>query len=361
MCLAAGIRESTFSDWRTKPAVPSDPARLLKAAVSLGGNREEWQARWRQAREAHERVLASRRGQQKPGSEDDPGAALPPGSSPGGRQGSREGTPAGQGTPADGISTGTGPRIRKTRPRRRGILAVIAVVVIGTAAAVFVLENRGAGQAAEPVPLAAKAVEQWDISDPVERVIPPGSGSGLKELLASGTTTAAQSTGIAVHTLKAHLVVQAMGTTVTITGITLVARRLSSISDGTLIYAGSQGAGKAIQLYFSADSADDPGKDSDGRGYFSDSYVTLAPGEATEFNLEVTADRYYSQFWFEITTFASGRVMTIPVKDDQLFRIAPANGRYNAVYTLPANSPDPRWVRESPQAFCRQNPGICAG
>jgi hypothetical protein len=161
LCLAAGIRESTFSDWRTKPAVPSDPARLVKAAVSLGGSREEWQARWRRARDAHERVLASRRGQRKTGSAEDPAPALPSLSSASGDNDSADGTPVAQGASVGGISitstaavapmTTTARAARIPRPRIRVfrvpwlVPAVIAalLLVVGVVIAVRALQDPG--------------------------------------------------------------------------------------------------------------------------------------------------------------------------------------------------------------------------
>jgi hypothetical protein len=210
-------------------------------------------------------------------------------------------------------------------------------------------------------PLAAQAFEEWSVSDTVDRVIPPGENSELKSVLAAEPAQA-QSAGIAVGTLKAHLVVQAEDTTVTIVGMKLVAHRLKPVTDGTLIFTGSQGGGKAIQLYFDADLPDSVGMDSDGDDYFADgSYVTLQPGEATEFDLQVKAKSYYSQFTFLITVFADGRLSEVPVTDrGQPFQIAAPSRQYGAVYTVPLNSPDLRWVRMSSGVFCQQNPGVCA-
>ncbi len=211
------------------------------------------------------------------------------------------------------------------------------------------------------VPVAAQAVEQWSVEDAVQRVIPPGDGSDLKKVLASDSNASAQDAGIAVGTLKAHLVVQAEDTTVTITKMILVAHRLKPITDGTLIYTGTQGEGKAIQLYFDADSADAVGKDRDGQDYFADSYVTLQPGEATEFDLGVTAKHYYSQFYFLITIFADGHFSTVQVQDGgQPFQIAPP-GTYSAIYTVPMTSPGRQWTRVAPGTLCRQDPRICTG
>jgi len=210
-------------------------------------------------------------------------------------------------------------------------------------------------------PLAAQAFEEWSVSDTVDRVIPLSENSELKSVLASGAAHA-QSVGIAVGTAKAHLIVQAEDTTVTIVGMKLVAHRLKPTADGTLIFSASQGGGKAIQLYFDADSPDSVGKDTDGDDYFADgSYVTLQPGEATEFDLQVVAKSYYSQFTFLITVFADGRLSEVPVTDKgQPFQIAPPSRQYGAVYTVPVNAPDRRWVRMSSGVFCRQNPGVCA-
>lgn len=210
-------------------------------------------------------------------------------------------------------------------------------------------------------PLAAQAFEEWSVSDTLDRVIPPNEKSELKGVLAGGPSDA-QSAGIAVGILKAHLVVQAEDTTVTIVGMKLVAHRLKPVADGTLVFAGTQGGGKAIQLYFDADSPDAVGKDSDGDDYFADgSYVTLQPGEATEFDLQVKAMGYYSQFTFLITIFADGRLSEVPVTDSgQPFQIAAPSRQYSAVYTVPLNSPDLRWVRMSSGVFCQQNPGVCA-
>src|SRR5438045_2797165 len=46
---AVNISDRTFSDWRNKRIVPSNPAPLVKAAVFLGGRQEDWQIRWRKA------------------------------------------------------------------------------------------------------------------------------------------------------------------------------------------------------------------------------------------------------------------------------------------------------------------------
>jgi hypothetical protein len=210
-------------------------------------------------------------------------------------------------------------------------------------------------------PLAAQAFEEWSVSDTLDRVIPPDENSALKSVLASGSAHA-QSVGIAVGTLKAHLVVQAEDTTVTIVGMKLAAHPLKPIADGTLVFAGTQGGGKAIQLYFDADSPDPVGKDADGEDYFADgSYVTLQPGEATEFDLQVTAKSNYSQFTFLITVFADGRLSEVPVEDmGKPFQIAPPSRQYAAVYTVPLNSPNLHWVRMSTGAFCQQNPSVCA-
>lgn len=243
------------------------------------------------------------------------------------------------------------------------LVGLILTVLVTTAVTAFANANfwpwyrAATGQ----TPFAAQAFEQWSPSDTVDRVIPPGENSVLKTLLASGTANA-QSAGIAVGTLKAHLVVQAEDSTVTIIGIRLVAHRLKPISNGTLIFAGTQGAGTVIQLYFDADSADAVGKDNDGYDYFANSYVTLQPGEATEFELQVTAKVYYSQFSFMITVFSDGRLSEVPVTyEGHPFLIAPPSKQYDAVYTVPVTSPNRQWVRESPGLFCRQNLGVCAG
>lgn len=166
--------------------------------------------------------------------------------------------------------------------------------------------------------------------------------------------------GIAVSTLNAQLVVQAEDTTVTIMNIQLIERHLKPITNGTLLFAATQGAGQAIQLFFNADSPEAVAKDSDGYNYFANSYVSLQPGEATEFDLNVTANTYYSQFWFVMTIFADGRSWTVPVKDgNQPFQIAPLNGQYATVYTIPVTSTSRQWVREKPNVFCQQNPGLC--
>lgn len=210
-------------------------------------------------------------------------------------------------------------------------------------------------------PLAAQAFEEWSVSDTLDRVIPPNENSELKSVLDAGSANA-QSAGIAVGTLKAHLVVQAEGTTATIVGMKLVTHRLRPIAGGTLVFAGSQGGGRAIQLFFDADSPDPVGKDTDGDDYFADgSYVTLQPGEATEFDLQVTAKRYDSEFTVMITVFADGRLTQVPVTDrGQPFQIAPPGSQYRAVYTVPLNAPGPQWVRMSTGKFCRQNPEVCA-
>jgi hypothetical protein len=237
--------------------------------------------------------------------------------------------------------------------------AVTTAVTAFTGANFWPWYHAATGQA----PLAAQAVEQWSVGDPTERVIPPGDGSALKKVLAAGSTPAAQDAGIAVGVLKAHLVVQAEDTTVTITKMTLVVRHVKPIADGTLISTPTQGGGNAIQLYFDGDSPDAAGLDADGQDYFADSYVTLQPGEATEFALKVTAKTYYSQFWVDITIFVDGHYSTVQVGDGgqkQPFEIAPP-ATYGAVYTVPLTSPNRAWVREDPQVFCRQNPGICTG
>jgi hypothetical protein len=247
---------------------------------------------------------------------------------------------------------------------KKALVLVGLVLTVSITAAVTALINADFlpwyHAATGQVPLAAQAFEQWNVGDTVERVIPPGESSDLKELIPSGTVTAAHSMGIAVDTLSAQLVVQAEDTTVTIIGIKLIARHVKPITNGTLLFAATQGTGHAIQLFFDADSADAVGKDSDGYDYFADSYVTLQPGEATEFDLQVTANSYYSQFWFAITIFADGHLWTVPVKDgSKLFQIAPLNGQYSVVYTIPVTSASRQWVREEPTVFCRQNPGLC--
>ncbi len=60
------ISDRTLRDWRRKRTIPSNPASLVKAATFLGGAKEEWHARWRKARDAHERLLADRQARRKP-------------------------------------------------------------------------------------------------------------------------------------------------------------------------------------------------------------------------------------------------------------------------------------------------------
>jgi hypothetical protein len=211
-------------------------------------------------------------------------------------------------------------------------------------------------------PLAAQAFEEWAVSDTLDRVVPPGQDAQLRAALA-GSTAQAQGAGIPVGTAKAHLVVQAQDTTVTIVGMKLLTRHLAPVPGGTLLFSGTQGGGNAIQLYFDADSPDPPGKDADGQDYFAaGSYVTLQPGEATEFGVQVTARRYYSQFTLLLTVFADGRLSQVTVTDQgHPFQVAPPGRQYSAVYTVPLDSPDRRWVKMSPGAFCQQNPSVCAG
>jgi hypothetical protein len=146
---AAGVNDRTFSDWRNKRTVPADPASLVKAARLLGGRQEDWQARWRRARDAHERLVASRQGQRKPGSEGDRGPVLPSGASPSGADESAHGKLPGHETPAGGPSAGADRSARRARPRPRSILvvfAILAVIAIAAAITVIVLENNGTGQ-----------------------------------------------------------------------------------------------------------------------------------------------------------------------------------------------------------------------
>jgi hypothetical protein len=81
------ISDRTLSDWRNKRTIPSNPASLVKAATFLGGAKEEWHARWRKARDAHERLLADRQARRKPRNDDNdhPITNYPPPSSPIGR------------------------------------------------------------------------------------------------------------------------------------------------------------------------------------------------------------------------------------------------------------------------------------
>lgn len=243
------------------------------------------------------------------------------------------------------------------------VVGLIITAVITATASAFASDNilPWFRTATDQSPLAAQASEQWSVSDVVDRVIPPRENSELKAALVAGPAQA-QSAGIAVGTLKAHLLVQAKGTTATIVGMKLVAHHRKPIADGTLLYRGTQGGGKAIQLFFNADSPDSVGMGSDGSDYFGNgNYVTLQPGEATEFDLQVSAKSYYSQFSFVMNVFSDGRLSQVPVTDTgKPFQIAPPSRQYGAVYTDPLENSSQNWVRMSSQAFCRQNSGVCA-
>jgi transcriptional regulator with XRE-family HTH domain len=82
-----GISDRTLSDWRKKRKVPPNSVALVQAAKYLGGAKEEWQARWRKARDAHERLLTDRQARRKPGNDDShhPITNSPPPSPPIGR------------------------------------------------------------------------------------------------------------------------------------------------------------------------------------------------------------------------------------------------------------------------------------
>lgn len=209
-------------------------------------------------------------------------------------------------------------------------------------------------------PVFAHAAEQWTVQDPVERTIPPGQSRQLERLLASGDPESAQDVGIATGTIHAQLLVQAKNTTVTITNISLIVHHERIASGGTLIYAGSQGANPAIQLSLSADLPATPIEDLDGSNYFSHFSVELSPGESTEFGIGVSDQEYYSQFTFDITAYANGKVSNIIVDDDgKPFQIAPPSRDYSTVYTKPPNNPEHQWVKVNTTSFCQANRQAC--
>jgi hypothetical protein len=139
------ISDRTLSDWHSKRILTPNSSCLVDAAAFLGGRREDWQARWRKARDAHEGLLADRQARRKPGHEDDHGTVTSAEPPPTGKDAAAEGGLVGDHMPAGGNSTSTGAD-RPTRPRsrRRGTLVALAVV-IAAATAVIVVENRGAG------------------------------------------------------------------------------------------------------------------------------------------------------------------------------------------------------------------------
>lgn len=209
-------------------------------------------------------------------------------------------------------------------------------------------------------PAFAHAKEQWTVDDPVVRTIPPGQSTQLEQLLASGNPESAQGVGIATGTLQAQLLVQAKNTTVTITNISLIVHHERIAPGGTLIYAGSQGANPAIQLSLSADFPATPIEDLDGSSYFRHFSVELSPGESTEFGIRVSAQEYYSQFTFDITAYANGKVSNIIVDDDgKPFQIAPPSRAYSAVYMKPPNNPEHQWVKVNTTSFCQANRQVC--
>jgi hypothetical protein len=209
-------------------------------------------------------------------------------------------------------------------------------------------------------PAFAHAAEKWTVDDPVQRTVPPGQSTQIEHLLASGNPESAQGVGIATGILQAQLLVQAKNTTVTITDISLIAHHERIASGGTLIYAGSQGANPAIQLSLNADFPATPIEDLDGSAYFNHFSVELSPGESTEFGIRVSAQEYYSQFTFDITAYANGKVSNIIVDDNgKPFQIVPPSNAYSAVYTQPLDNQEHRWVKVNITSFCQKNRQVC--
>jgi hypothetical protein len=132
------ISDRTLSDWRNKPTVPANPEPLVEAARFLGGRQEDWQAWWREARDAHERLVASRQAQRKPGNEEDHSPVPHPGLPPGGEDDSTEGELPGDTGLAGDTSTGIdGPSRHHSRRPSPLILIAVAVTVTAVLVSLF--------------------------------------------------------------------------------------------------------------------------------------------------------------------------------------------------------------------------------
>jgi hypothetical protein len=67
LCYKFDISDSTLNGWHKQEKVPPKSRVLVKVAVDLGGDEEEWDARWRRARKAHDRLLADERARRQSG------------------------------------------------------------------------------------------------------------------------------------------------------------------------------------------------------------------------------------------------------------------------------------------------------
>jgi transcriptional regulator with XRE-family HTH domain len=150
-----GISDRTLSDWHSKRILPPNSSSLVQAAAFLGGRREDWQARWRKAREAHERLRDDRKAQRKPGNEDNRGPAETAEPSPAGKD--AEGGLAGDHISGNSTSAGAG-RPTRSRSRRRGTLVALPVVAAAITVIVVASLSHGPGPARPQVlPLSGHA------------------------------------------------------------------------------------------------------------------------------------------------------------------------------------------------------------
>ena len=381
------VSDRTFSDWRNKRTVPLNPAPLVRAAVILGGRQEDWQARWRKARDAHERLVANRQSQPRPGGQDVHGPVPPPATPSNGTDHSADGKPAGYSTPAGGLSTGPdGPPRPRFRWRPLAALAAVAVTVVLVGlvtplpswvnAHVF-QSGHSAGPAltvtAEPVTLEdqGNTMATADGSRPSPQILhqmtQPGAAASpklLQELRSDG--------GVYVEASTIQLIVNGRSSQgVRIIDIRPVALRRTAPLGGTLYLMPSQAGNATIRMMFDLDelnplarqigsSADPGGADPQqqlagfiigvhpGNPFFDAETIHLADGEQQVINIRMQITRFYATFDLEIDYVIgadSGTVHKLTVTDSgHPFSItgtppgpAPGTAAYQQAFQLQGN------------------------
>jgi hypothetical protein len=227
--------------------------------------------------------------------------------------------------------------------------------------------HRATGQ---PIFVTAIELPEEAGMEPIVRMLPAGVTDHDRTLMTdqAGGLERQVDLGVPVGRVKLRLVVQAKDASVLLTGLRLVVDERQPPLANTLLFVGTQGAGKPIQVMFDADTPaantprGTPAMNLQGHDYFDGDNYELDPGQSVEFRAFVTTHHCYCRWHLEVDATLDGRTRSVQVRrpDGSEFEVSSATDKVHEVYEYSPLEPPKTtlgsigpWTRVPPPEFCK--------